>query len=102
MLKQEFLDKLTEIGTCEDDTQRRSMLAGLSTEAEKLYDDNEKLTDSNKDLTAKNENLRSANMDLFLQIGNKRKPDDDSSGGAEDDHKAKTYESLFDEKGELR
>lgn len=106
MDKQEYLDTLTQIGTCEDETQRREMLATLNTESSTLFDNNAALTSQIESLTTDNENLRAANMKLFLQVG----ADKDSAArkkdqtGHENDEpeKKRNYEDLFDEKGNLK
>lgn len=106
MDRQEFLDTITQIGTCEDETQRRGMLATLSTEAGTLFDSNADLTSQIEALTNKNNELTAANMDLFLQVGaNKssaeRKKDQTGIENPDEPQKLK-YEDLFDEKGGLK
>ena len=39
MDKQIFLDKFKELGTCEDDVQRRDILASLTDDISSLYSD---------------------------------------------------------------
>ena len=50
MEKQDFLQKITEIGSCEDDVQRRSMLAELSEEVGKDYDNLSALSEDNENI----------------------------------------------------
>lgn len=106
MDKQEFLDTLTQIGTCEDETQRRDMLATLNTEASTLFDNHANLTEQNKTLTAANEDLRSANMKLFLQVGanktEQQRQHDTTGHEKEEPAKKLTFDALFDEKGGLK
>lgn len=106
MDKQQFLDTLTNIGTCADETQRRDMLATLNKEATTLFDNHAKLIEQNKNLTTANEDLRSANMKLFMQVGQNKAPEDrlhDQTGHQNPEPKQKlTYEALFDEKGGLK
>lgn len=105
MDKQQYLDTLTEIGTCEDETRRRDLLASLHTESATLFDNNAALTTANKNLTTDNENLRSANMKLFLQVGS-RKTDgqrkEDTTGVKEQPESKLKYEDLFNENGGLK
>lgn len=106
MDKQNFLDTLTQIGTCEDETQRRDMLATLNTEAGTLFDNNAELTSQIETLTSDNENLRAANMKLFLQVGAdkssaERQKDKTGIDNPDEPQKLK-YEDLFDEKGGLK
>ena len=72
MVKDEFIQKIQEIGQCEDDAQRLSMLAELSDEGSKIYDDFDEVSASNKKYIDDNETLRKANMDLFLRVGQKK------------------------------
>lgn len=100
MDRETFLSRLTEIGTCEDEVQRRSMLNELRDEAESLYDSNASLTTTNADLTARNEKLREANMDLFVQIGTDKKPQDTLPPTQEPEKRK--FEDLFNDKGEIK
>ena len=75
MQKQEFLDIITQIGTCEDEVTRRDLLAQLSDEAGKDYDNLATLTETNRTLTSDNETLRNANMKLYLRVGGKEEGD---------------------------
>lgn len=100
MDKQDFLNRITAIGTCEDDAERRTLLANLSTDVESVFDSNATLTEENNNYKDANEKLRSANMDLFLQIGKKDEPDPDPN---KDEEKEKlSFDNLFNEKGELK
>lgn len=106
MDKKEFLETLAKIGTSEDETERRSLLADLNKEATTLFDNNATLTTQNKALSDDNENIRAANMKLFLQIGaNKTEQQrqlDQTGHQKEEPEKVMKYEDLFDEKGELK
>ena len=79
MDKNSFLNKIKEIGSCEDDVNRRSMLTELSDEVSKVFDNNEllnttinslneSLTKTNKDL----EDTQKANMQLWLKVGTQK------------------------------
>ena len=103
MLKKEVLEKLTAIGTCEDDAERRDLLTTLSDEIEKDYDERDTLKTTNDDLLAKNKKLRSTNMELFVQVGASRLEDIDEPEKKEEKQGEKlSFESLFNEKGELK
>ena len=69
MNKETFLERIKEIGTCEDEIKRRELLSDISTEIEKIYDDNENLKTSNEKFTKDNETLRETNLKLFLRVG---------------------------------
>ena len=106
MDKDTFLSKIQEIGTCEDEVQRRTMLAELSTEATNLYETNETLTSTNDNLTKDMESLRQANLDLFKMIPNTKTESEQlkDQTGLEPvkEEKILRFEDLFDEKGEIK
>lgn len=105
MKKEEVLTKITEIGTCEDEAQRRTLLADLTTEIERGYDEITTLTEANTKLTEDNESLRGYNMKLFLQVSEKKNPEDikkSKTGIDEQEVPDLKYENLFNEKGELK
>lgn len=74
MDKEKFLETIKELGTCEDDVERRSMLANISDEVSKVYDTNKELTDTNTKYIEDMEKLRQANMELFLRVGDNKTP----------------------------
>lgn len=105
MSKDEFMAKIQEIGTCEDETQRRNLLSEVSGSVSEIFDDNDTLSKSNKQYEQDNETLRKANMDLWLKsTGNS----EGSKGGEpedkepEDDEEKLEFKDLFNEKGELK
>lgn len=98
MTRDEVFAALTQIGTCEDDVQRRTLLTNVTNELTNVYDSNESLTQSNNTYQTQNEALRSANLELFLQVGNKGKPEHID----EPEVKEMKFEDLFNEKGELK
>lgn len=103
MTKQEFLDKMTEIGTCNDDVQRRTLLTSVTDEVSKTFDEHTTYKDQNEKYQKDMEDLRSANMELFLQVGKNRQsetPIDNNGNNKPSDNL--TYENLFNEKGELK
>lgn len=105
MDRQEFLNTLTEIGTCENEVERREKLSSLHDEVEKLYTDNETLTTQNKTLTDDNETLRSANMKLFLRVGEQKTEAQikkDTTGIEAKPETKRNFSDLFDDKGGLK
>ena len=100
MDKDKLLNTLTEIGMCEDDVTRRSMLDGLRDEISGLCDNMDSLTEKNSALTTANENLRKANMDLFVQVGTNKKPEDQIDPDPEPEKRK--FEDLFNDKGEIK
>lgn len=105
MNKEEFLDKLKEIGTEEDEVARRTMLSDLTDEVTRVYDENSTLSEANTKYEEDNEKLRSANMQLFLKVGaNKTEKEvkEDKTGIKEDKVEPRRFENLFDDKGGLK
>ena len=112
MDKATFLKKIKEIGTCEDDAQRRVLLTEINDEVSNVFDENENLKTANEDLTTlndqfknDNETLRQANMKMFLKIG-EDKPEGEttknSTGITNPVEDKKNFEDLFNEKGGLK
>ena len=99
MEKQEFLDSISQIGLCEDDARRRDMLSTLTHEATALFDNNAELTSQNEALTATNKSLQEYNMKLFLQVGGQKSNEPTKP---EEPPQKRSYENLFNEKGELK
>lgn len=105
MDKQEFLDKLKDIGLSEDDVERRKMLSELEDEVTRVYDENSNLTKSNQSVLEDNEKLRSANMQLFLRVGENKTSqeiNEDKTGVKEQAKEPRKFENLFNEKGGLK
>lgn len=105
MKKSEFTDKIKAIGTCEDEVQRRALLAELEEDAAKDYDELERLGTENQTLTQANEGLRDANMKLFLRVGETKTEEQrkkDETGIEDQEKEKKKFSDLFDEKGELK
>lgn len=104
MDKEEFLNKIKEIGTCEDDAERRTMLAELNDKVGAVFDENISLTETNKSVIDDNEKLRSANQKLFLMVG-ADKPEnervEDQTGLKQETTEPRKFENLFN-KGELK
>lgn len=100
MSREEFEQLITEIGTCEDTAQIRAMLGDLKEKMNAQYDSFDSVSQERDSLKTENEDIRKANMKLFLQVGNKEKPepkDPEPKGDGE-----LKYEDLFDDKGGLK
>lgn len=79
MDKQNLLDRIKEIGSCEDSVERLTKLTNLQEEVSKVFDDKteletkvQTLTDS---ITKKDEEIQKANkyaMDMFLKVGEQK------------------------------
>ena len=98
LTKQQFLDRITEIGTCEDEATRREMLASLGEDGGTIFDDYDAAETARAAAVEDNEKLRAANMKLFLRVGDHEKPETPATETKTD----LKYENLFNEKGELK
>ena len=97
MDKVTFQNRISEIGTCEDEVQRRELLTQLQEEVTGDYDRLTELETTNNQLTSDNETLRSANMKLFLRVGDHKA---NNNGSLDDEPKEKReFKNLFNEKG---
>lgn len=103
MKKDDFSAKIQEIGTCEDDAQRRTLLAELSNDVGADYDSFAAANQTADRLQKENKELQAANLRLFKMIGN-----DDGAQGPEPDapkpreKEALNFKDLFDDKGNLK
>ena len=94
-------ERITEIGTCEDEARRRELLASLGEEIKADYDAHEELVTAHEAIINDNENLRATNMRLFLKIGDNSKDKTDPELEPETKEKLE-FKNLFDEKGNLK
>ena len=105
MDKEEFLNKIKEIGTVEDDVERRTKLTELTESISDIFDSNVDLMKKNKKFEEDNEKLRSANMQLFLRVGankSEKEIQQDQTGQTEEEKDPRKFEDLFDEKGNIK
>lgn len=99
MKKEEFLEKLTQVGTLEDDAARRSLLTELSDAAGTTFDELDTLNDAKAKWTEEKKQLQGYNMELYLQVqGQKTNPKQDTPA----EEKPLQYADLFDENGILK
>lgn len=101
MTLDEMLQKLTDIGTAEDDATRRAMLTEVTDEVKTVFGTVTTLTEKNTALDADNKKLQEYNMDLYLKVQGQKKKSDPIEK-EEDPNEGLTYENLFNEKGELK
>lgn len=101
MNKTDFISRIQEIGTCEDDSQRRTLLSDLQTECESDYDRLDNLVTENTQLKTDKEDLQKANMKLFLKT-TETKPQEEPIVNKGDNEEPLKYENLFNEKGDLK
>lgn len=101
MLKEDFTTRMAEIGSCEDDVERRTLIANLTKDVETDYDERDSLTQQNKQLADDLDKTQKANMDLFLQVTAKKEPDG-NGGEPEPEPEKRKFEDLFNEKGAIK
>ena len=99
MTREELMQKLTELGTVEDDAQRRLIITEVSDEIKGVYDSNETLTASKSKYEDDIKKLQEYNMQLFLKVGSPQKAKEKE---VEEPEQTLKYENLFNEKGELK
>lgn len=99
MNKAEFTERCQAIGTCEDEAQRRELIAQLITDGGNDYDDHAAAVTARDQAQADNEALRAANMKLFMRVGEQKEPDVNPNPQPPE---KRTYNNLFDEKGRLK
>ena len=98
MTRDEIIQQLQQIGTCETDEDRRVMLASLQDGITADYDAHAQVLAERDTLIGDNEKLRAANMQLFLRVGDHKTPGNPGGQPAE----KLEYKNLFNEKGELK
>ncbi len=102
MDKDSFLEKIKQIGTLEDEVERRTALTELTDEVSGIFDTNNTLMEQNKKYEEDNEKLRQANMDLFLKVGTGKTEQDVRNENQEPEKEPRKFEDLFDEKGMIK
>ena len=100
MTKDDFNTIIQELGTLEDEAERRTRLATLTNNVDDMFNEVEELKTTNEKLVSDNEKLRQANLELFTQVGtSKNKSDSDIIKESE---QPQEFEDLFDEKGMIK
>ena len=97
----QIVNKLMGMATPENQGAMSEILSELSEDYEKVLTDSESATARVSELTANNETLRSVNAKLFLKVGEVPKPEPQPSEPQGEPKPSITYESLFNDKGEL-
>lgn len=105
MDKDTFLQAIKDIGTCEDEVERRTKLTELSEGVVNIFDLNSELETKNTEYQEGMEKLREANMQLFLRVGSNKTEEEvkeDKTGIKEEVKETRKFSDLFDEKGNLK
>ena len=100
MTKDEFITKLTTIGTSQDEAERRTLITELTDDAVSIFDANETLTQANSKYAEDNKKLQEHNMRLFLKVSDQSKPTPQVEEPKPTENLK--YENLFNDKGELK
>ena len=104
MTKEEFLNKVLEVGTTEDDVARRTLLTEITDEVSKVYDEvgvlNTTIDSLNTNLNKVNDDLtkaQKANMELFLRVGTPKTETEvnNSNAGVDSEPEKLKFEDLF-------
>lgn len=101
MNREEVMQMITDIGTIEDEAERRAKLTTLTDEVKGLFDSNDNLTASNQKFETDNKKLQEYNMQLFLRVGGGNKQKEKEPATDADDLNLE-FKDLFNEKGELK
>lgn len=110
MDKTKFIEVITQIGTIEDDVERRTLLTNLSDEVSKVFDEKDSLNtmiaslqDEVKTTSDKLTKAQAENYNLFKRIGTQKTSaeiNNNSTGLQEDKPKEKRkFEDLFKKEG---
>jgi len=100
---EDFTKKTNEILASHTEQGRVSeLLAEILTDYTSTVADVEKLNSDVKTVNESNEKLRNANMNLFLQLGGKSQPINQSSNQNNNDPKPLSLNDVLDGKGRLR
>jgi regulator of replication initiation timing len=100
MKPEEFTAKVQEVlQNLTDQAKVSTILAELTEDYNSVAVETTTAKTTAEKLTADNEKLRQANMNLFLKVGENKKPDDTNKKPEDTTPK---FEDLFDEKGNLK
>lgn len=100
----EIMTKLLATVSADHQATATQLMTELSEDYEKTLTDFETATKNNESLTEKNEKLREVNADLFLKVGVSKAPATTTENRTTTDNgneNLPTFDSLFNEKGEL-
>lgn len=101
--REEFQKAIQDIGTCENDAERRGLLATLQDEITGALDESDALKTSNQTLQTENTTLLEENNKLFRRIGvPEDKQDPKTKTGIDNPPEKRKFENLFDEKGGIK
>ena len=106
MDKETFLSKIVEVGTIEDDVQRRTLLTEITDGVSSVFDDvdtlNTTIDSLNANLTKTSDDLekaQKANMEYFRRLGEQKSSQEvnQNNTGLEKEPEKRKFEDLFKE-----
>lgn len=100
--RESFNDLVQRIGTCEDSTERTTLLAELSDGVTPMFESVQQLTQTNSDLNNRIKEVQDRNMELFLRVGSKSQEDGNKETTGGKPESPLKYEDLFNENGGLK
>ena len=99
MNRAEFTERMQAIGTEEDETQRLTMIAQLIADGGNDYDAHEAAVTARDQALQRVQEVQEANMQLFLQIGQKDKQVEDPN---KQPPEKRSFKNLFDDQGGIK
>ena len=105
MNKEEFNNKIKEIGEMSSPEEMRTELVTLSEKVNQVFTDNETFTKQHEDDLIEMEKIRSANMKLFTQLGSEmdeKTVSENKTGLKQETVEKREFKNLFDEKGNFK
>ena len=112
MDRETCLNKIKEIGLCENIETARTKLDELKEDISKVYDSADESTQNIESLNQEiekykedMEDLRKANMGLFKRLGAEKTPEEQkkaSTGISDPEEHRRKFEDLFNEKGMIK
>lgn len=100
--RESFNDLVQRIGTCEDSTERTTLLSELSEGVTPMFESIQNLTNQNNDLNNRVKEVQDRNMELFLRVGSKSPEDANAELSGKKSEQDLKYEDLFNENGGLK
>lgn len=103
MDKETLINKLKEIGTTDDEVQRRDLLFEVTEDLSNIFTTYDNVLEEDKKIKEENEKLMEYNRKLFMRVGDYKTPEQvEKETTGEETKEPRRFENLFDEKGNLK
>lgn len=104
MTKEEIIERLKNLGTIEDEVERRDELTSVIDEVEGTYSNFETIQQENETLKGENEKLIDYNRKLFMKVSINESPEkvEEEKTGSPVEKEPRKFEDLFNENGDLK